>query len=212
MKTAIRFAWLSVALAIFALPVVAQNTNASAQGSANASSPVTGQTLEQRQDKQQAVISNGVKDGKLTSGEVGKLEGQENKLDREESAMKKVDDGHLTTAEKEQIMQQQNRITDQIKHDERNNAKQSANQSNTIRQREDNQQDRIAQGVKSGDLNAQQAGHLEKNEAKINKEVKQDRAANDGRLTPQERTQVNRQLNQQSRQINRAMHSGGGRR
>jgi hypothetical protein len=63
--------------------------------------------------------------------------------------------------------------------------------------------------VKSGALNAKQAAQLEKNEAKINNEVKQDRAANDGKLTTQEKAQVNRQLNQQSRQINRAMHGGG---
>jgi hypothetical protein len=213
MKSAIRFAWLSAALAICTLPVVGQSADASAQASATASTPpVTGQVLQQRQDKQQAVIDNGMKDGKLTAGEAGKLEGQENKLDREESAMKKVDDGHLTAAEKEKIMQQQNRITDQIKQDERNNAKQSADATNTIRQREDNQQDRIAQGVKSGALNAGQAAQLEKNEAKINNEVRKDSAANGGKLTAQEKAQVNNQLNHQSMQIHQAMHGGGGRR
>ena len=209
MKSAFSFAWMGAAVAIFALPVIGQNTDASAKGSATASTQVSGQALEQRQEKQQDVIEQGMKSGKLTSNEGARLENQEDKLSREESAMKKVDDGHLTAAEKEKIMQQQNRITNQIKEDERNNAKQSAEATNTIRQREDNQQDRIAQDVKSGALNAKQAAQLEKNEAKINNEVKQDRAANDGKLTTQEKAQVNRQLNQQSRQINRAMHGGG---
>jgi len=213
MKSASRFAWLSAALAICALPVVGQSADASAAAPSN----VTGQVLEQRQDKQQDVIANGVKDGKLTAGEAGKLEGQENKLDQQESSMKKVDDGHLTAAEKEKITEQQNRITDQIKQDERNNErnsernneKQGAAQTSAIRQREDNQQDHIAQGVKSGALSAGEAAQLEKNEAKINNEVRSDRAANGGTLTPQEKAQVNNQLNHQSMQIHQVMHGGG---
>jgi hypothetical protein len=209
MKSASRFAWLSAALAICALPVVGQSADASAAAPSN----VTGQVLQQRQDKQQDVIANRMKDGKLTAGEAGKLEGQENKLDRVESTMKKVDDGHLTAAEKEKITEQQNRITDQIKQDERNNErnneKQGAAETSAIRQREDNQQDHIAQGVKSGALSASEAAQLEKNEAKINKEVRSDRAANGGKLTTQEKAQVNNQLNHQSMQIHQAMHGGG---
>jgi len=57
-------------------------------------------------------------------------------------------------------------------------------------------------------LTAGEATHLEKNEAKINKEVRTDRAANGGKLTPQERAQVNRQQNKMSRQIYRDKHNG----
>src|SRR6267143_615498 len=78
----------------------------------------------------------------------------------------------------------------------------------TVQQRAENQQDRIAKGMKSGDLSAAEAARLEKNQAKINKEVRKDRAANGGKLTPQERAQVNRQLNRQSHQIARATHGG----
>jgi hypothetical protein len=77
----------------------------------------------------------------------------------------------------------------------------------TVHQRKENQQDRIAQGVKSGQLTAGETAHLEKNEAKINKEVRKDRAANGGKLTPQERRQVNRQQNRESRQIYRDKHN-----
>jgi hypothetical protein len=200
---------LGAALAIFALPVVGQSTSTSAQASATAPTPVTGQTLQQRQEKQQDVIANGVKDGKLTAGEAANLESKEAKLDQEESAMKKVDDGRLTSAEKEKIGQQQNQITHQIKQDEQNGAKQPANPGGVIGQREQNQQDRIAQGVKSGALSAGQAAQLEKNEAKINTEARNDRAANGGKLTTQEKAQVNNQLNHQSMQIHQAMHGGG---
>jgi hypothetical protein len=49
-----------------------------------------------------------------------------------------------------------------------------------VGQRQENQQDRIAQGVKSGQLTAGETAHLEKNQARINKEVRNDRAANGG--------------------------------
>ena len=76
-----------------------------------------------------------------------------------------------------------------------------------VGKRQENQQDRIAQGVKSGQLTAGETAHLEKNEARINKEVRNDRAANGGKLTAQEKRQVNRQLNRQSRQIYRDKHN-----
>ena len=78
----------------------------------------------------------------------------------------------------------------------------------SIQDRKENQQDRIGQGIKSGQLTAGEAAHLENNEAKINKEVRNDRAANGGKLTRQERAQVNRQQNRQSRQIYRDKHNG----
>ena len=77
----------------------------------------------------------------------------------------------------------------------------------SIQDRKENQQDRIAQGVKSGQLTAGETAHLEKNEAKINREVRNDRAANGGKLTEEEKAQVNRQQNRQSRQIYRDKHN-----
>lgn len=76
-----------------------------------------------------------------------------------------------------------------------------------VGRRQENQQDRIAQGVKSGQLTAGETAHLERNEARINKEVRNDRAANGGKLTAQEKRQVNRQLDRQSRQIYRDKHN-----
>jgi len=76
-----------------------------------------------------------------------------------------------------------------------------------VGRRQENQQDRIGQGVKSGQLTAGETARLEKNQARINKEVRNDRAANGGKLTPQERRQINRQQNRQSRQIYRAKHN-----
>jgi hypothetical protein len=56
-------------------------------------------------------------------------------------------------------------------------------------------------------LTAGEAAHLEHHQAKINQEVRADRQANDGKLTAQEKAQVNRQQNRQSRQIYRDKHN-----
>ena len=73
--------------------------------------------------------------------------------------------------------------------------------------REANQQGRIANGVKSGQLTPRETSHLENREAKINHEVRNDRAANGGKLTSQERAQVNHQQNNTSKQIYNDKHN-----
>jgi len=77
----------------------------------------------------------------------------------------------------------------------------------TVNGRAYNQQARIANGAASGRLTAGQTEHLEHREGNINREVRNDRAANGGTLTPQERQQVNRQQNGASRQIYEEKHS-----
>jgi hypothetical protein len=190
----------SAALAAFALPVVAQSTDASA--------PVTGQSINQRKENQQDRIANGVKSGELTAGETANLEKKESSLNQEEHDMRKLDNGKLTAGDKATLNQQQNKLSNQIYDDKHNSAVQNTDPKSEVGKRAENQQDRIAQGIKSGQLTAGETAHLESNEAKINKEVHNDRVANGGKLTPQERRQVNRQQNRESRQIYRDKHNG----
>jgi hypothetical protein len=77
---------------------------------------------------------------------------------------------------------------------------------NEINQRQRNQQERIGKGVENGSLTAAEAARLEKQEAAIHHEVKTERKANGGKLTPQERRQVNRQQNRESKRIYRQKH------
>jgi hypothetical protein len=76
-----------------------------------------------------------------------------------------------------------------------------------VNTREANQQARIGNGVKSGQLTPKETSHLENREAKINREVKNDRAANGGKLNGQERAQVNHQQNNVSKQIYNDKHN-----
>ncbi len=75
-----------------------------------------------------------------------------------------------------------------------------------MNERQRNQQKRIGEGVENGSLTPGETAHLEKQEAAIHHEVKTDRQANGGTLTAQERRQVNRQQNRESRRIYRQKH------
>jgi hypothetical protein len=80
-------------------------------------------------------------------------------------------------------------------------------QQPTVGQRKENQQDRIANGVQSGQLTAGETSKLESKEAAINGETRADRAANGGKLTSAEKTQINKQQNQLSKQIYTDKHN-----
>jgi len=199
MQNTLRISLCSAALAILALPVAAQNSQ---------SAPVTGESIQQRKENQQDRIANGVQSGQLTAGETTNLEKKESSLNQEERDMRKLDNGKLTSADKSTLNQQQNQLSRQIYKDKHNAAEQNTNPKSEVGKRAENQQDRIGQGIKSGQLTAGEAAHLENNEAKINREVRNDRRANGGKLTPQERKQVNRQQNKVSGQIYRDKHNG----
>lgn len=198
MYRTLKISFLSSALAFLSLPVVAQSSNPA---------PVTGQTIQQRKENQQDRIGQGVQSGQLTAGEAANLEKKEAAVNQEERDMRKLDNGKLTASDKKTLTQQQNQVSNQIYKDKHNAAVQNTNPKSEVGKRAENQQDRIAQGIKSGQLTAGEAAHLENKEARINKEVRSDRAANGGKLTPQERAKVNRQQNRTSRQIYRDKHN-----
>jgi hypothetical protein len=75
-----------------------------------------------------------------------------------------------------------------------------------VDRREKRQQERIAEGVQSGQLTPRETARLERKEARIDREIRRDRAANGGTLTPAERRRINRQQNRVSRQIYREKH------
>lgn len=82
-----------------------------------------------------------------------------------------------------------------------NNGRPGTAAMDSVNGRHFNQQGRIANGVASGRLSAGETRNLEGREANVNREVRADRQANGGKLTPQEHQQVNRQQNNLSRSI-----------
>ncbi len=78
---------------------------------------------------------------------------------------------------------------------------------NRINGRRFDQQGRIANGIASGQMNAREAARAENRQASINHQIQTDRAAHDGRLTPNERRNINERQNNASRQIYREKHN-----
>jgi hypothetical protein len=164
-----------------------------------------GQTVDQRRENQQQRVAGGIESGQLTPGETAKIERGETRVNRQVRRDRAANGGRLTPAEKQQVNHEQNKLSGEIYKDKHN-----ANQQNfkgEVGARQRNQQQRIAQGVGSGSLTAGETARLEGREARINREVKTDRAANGGTLNPQERRQVNRQQNRVSRSIYRDKHN-----
>ncbi len=77
----------------------------------------------------------------------------------------------------------------------------------SINQRKDNQQERIGQGVASGQLTAGEAKSLEKNEQQINREERDMRQDNGGKLTQADKQTINQQQNALSNKIYTDKHN-----
>jgi hypothetical protein len=165
-------------------------------------------TINQRKENQQDRIANGIQSGQLTAGETKNLETKESEVNHEERDMRKLDNGHLTSADRATLHQQQNTVSKDIYQDKHNARVQNTDPKNEVGQRQRNQQERIAQGVKSGQLTAGETAHLEGRESAVNHEIHNDRAANGGKLTAAEHRQVNRQENANSNAIYRKKHNG----
>jgi hypothetical protein len=168
--------------------------------------PVNGATIQERKDNQQQRIGNGVENGSLTAGEAGKLETKEQNLNKEEHNMRAADGGKLTDADKTRLNNQQNKLSNQI-YNQKHDAQVQPKATNEVNTRDRLQQERIGQGIKSGQLTAGESANLEKKEASINKEERNDRAANGGKLTGAEKGKINRQQNRMSKQIYKDKHN-----
>ncbi len=107
-----------------------------------------------------------------------------------------------------QISHQQNASNDRAQFASFNHGQPGVTAMDSVNGRRFDQQGRIANGIASGRLTAGETGRLEGREAGLNNEIRTDRQANGGKLTPQERQQVNRQQNNVSRSIYDDKHNG----
>ena len=80
-------------------------------------------------------------------------------------------------------------------------------QPETIGQRKQNQQNRIANGIDSGRLTAGETKNLERREANLNRNERQMRAADGGKLNAADRTKLNQQENHISGKIYQDKHN-----
>ncbi len=165
-----------------------------------------GSVNDRRADQQQR-IANGVQSGQLTAGETKNLESREANVNRKVRDDRAANGGKLTAQEHRQINRQQNRLSRSI-YSDKHNAAQAHYGNNEVGQRRENQQDRIADGIRNGSMTAGEVARSENREQGINQQVRADRAAHGGRLTGQEKRQINHEQNGASRQIYREKHNG----
>lgn len=168
--------------------------------------PATGKTIQQRKANQQKRVGEGLENGSLTAGEANKIEKKEKGLNAEQRDMREDNAGKLTAADKAKLNRQQNRLSKDIykqKHDTQAQPK----TGNEVNQRDRNQQKRIGEGLENGSLTAGEAKKLETKETKLNREQRDMREDNGGRLTASEKAKVNRQQNRVSKQIYNKKHN-----
>jgi hypothetical protein len=187
-------------VALFVPAAFAQSTDSSS------SDPAKPGTIQQRKANQQDRIAQGIQSGQLTPGETKNLETKETGLNKEERTMRSEDGGHLTSADRAKLNNQQNHLSNQI-YDDKHNAR-TDNFKGEVGARQENQQDRIAQGVKSGQLTPGETAKLEKQQQGINREVNGMREENGGKLSQGDKALVNKQQNQASKNIYNKKHNG----
>ncbi len=158
-----------------------------------------------RRYNQQGRIANGIGSGQLTAGETKNLEGREAGLNQEIHNDRQANGGTLTPQERQQVNHQQNNLSHSI-YDDKHNANTAHYGNNEVGDRRYNQQQRIANGVGNGTMSAGQASRVEGREQNINRSDAADRAANGGKLTPQEKQNLNKRQNSTSRQIHNDKH------
>ena len=159
-----------------------------------------------RRYNQQGRIANGISSGQMTAGETKNIEGREANLNKEIHTDRAANGGTLTPQERRQVNQQQNNLSKSIYND-KHNANTAQYGNNEVGARRNLQQQRIANGVASGQMSPSEAAKVEGHEQNINRQVAADRAANGGKLTPQEKQNINRKQNGASRQIHNEKHN-----
>lgn len=195
---------LAAAIALTGVPALAQTSTP--QTTTPSTSTTNPSTVQDRKTDQQDRIGNGVQSGELTAGESKNLENKEAGINQEERNMRSQDDGHLTTADRTKLNNQQNHVSNQIYND-KHNANTDHFGNGEVGQRQKAQQDRIAQGMKSGQLTAGESSRLEKQQQGINREKNGMREANGGKLSAGDKAALNHQQNQSSKNIYAKKHN-----
>jgi hypothetical protein len=157
-----------------------------------------------REGNQDQRIANGLRSGQMTSGEAARADRTQSRIDQQVYNDRAANGGRLTGQERQQIGREQNAASRQI-YNENHNRNSIA--PNAVDNREANQQQRTANGLRSGQETSREAARTDWNQSRVDQQVRNDRAANGGALNRQQRQQVNREQNRDSRQIYNQRHN-----
>jgi hypothetical protein len=164
---------------------------------------------QQRDVNQQQRIENGLQSGELSTKEAGRLEREQQHVDRMEA--RDLKDGHMSAAEQMRLDKAQNAASADVykqKHDAQtgNPSSASSQRMQNDVQRNVNQQTRIQNGMQSGSLTNREASRLEAGQARTDRKVAN--AAANGRVGAAEQGRIRRTENRQSGNVYRKKHNG----
>jgi len=167
----------------------------------NAGVKLNPNTREANQDQR---VANGLRTGQMTSGEAARADKTQSRIDQQVHNDRAANGGKLTGQERQQINGEQNAASRQIYNDNHN-----ANtvKPNAVDNREANQQQRTANGLRSGQMTSGEAARTNRNQAGVDQQVHNDRTANGGALNNQQKQQVNKEQNKNSKQIYNEKHN-----
>jgi hypothetical protein len=174
-------------------------------------SVVSAQTVQQDQQRdvnQQQRIEQGLQSGQLSTREAGKLEREQQHIDRMEA--RDLRNGSISPAEQARLNAAQNKASRDIAAAKHNGVTGNPNSLSSERmqadvQRNVNQQQRIANGVNSGALTNREVGSLERGQAHADR--KEANAAANGHVGAAEQRSIQRTENRQSARIFRKKHN-----
>jgi len=161
-----------------------------------------------RDTEQQKRIEQGLQSGQLSTKEAASLEHKEQRVDATEA--RDMKDGKLSAGEKGQIQNEQNRVSSDIYKDKHNAVTGNPNSVSSQRmqadvQRNVNQEARINQGVRSGQLTNKEAGSLERGQAHVDRA--EAHAGANGHVGAGEQARVQRKENRQSARVYNKKHN-----
>jgi hypothetical protein len=158
----------------------------------------------EREANQDQRISNGLRNGSMTSGEAARAERTQSNIDQQVHNDRMANGGKLTSQERQQVNQEQNAASRQIYNEKHNG---NTITPNEVDNREANQQARTAQGLRNGSMTSGEAARTNRNQSNVAQQVHNERTANGGPLTGQQKAQANREENRNSRQIYNEKHN-----
>jgi hypothetical protein len=176
------------------------------------SSAAFAQTLQQDQQRdvnQQQRIEQGLKSGELSTREAGKLEREQQHVDKLEAH--DLRNGSISPAEQARLSAAQNKASSDIAAAKHNGVTGNPGSASSQRmqadvQRNVKQQQRIANGVNSGSLTNHEVGSLERGQAHTAR--REANAAANGHVGAAEQRGIQRADNRQSARILRKKHDG----
>lgn len=153
-----------------------------------------------REANQDQRIANGLRSGQMTSGEAARATANQSRIDQQVQTERMQNGGRLTSQQRQQVNQEQNNASRQI-YQQNHNGNTIA--PNAVDGREANQQQRLANGLRSGQVTSGEAAGANARQSGVDQQVHNERGQNGGALNQQQRQQVNREQNRDSRQIQR---------